>query len=224
MDKKVLLPLLESRLFNHLKERELLEIFGSFHPLIREFRKGQILKEESTPYKSLIFILEGSFSADISNPEGQQITIEILEAPQEVALGILFATVPLLPVALTGFQPGLYIEIPSEKLLRMAQRDRGILLKILNASGDKVQFLNKKLRSLKLLSLEQRVLDYIIKLPRRDGFVSLPYSLEKLAELFAVSRPSLSRTIASLVEKGVLQREGKLFKIGDGEETSPLLS
>ncbi|MEG2761330.1 MAG: helix-turn-helix domain-containing protein [Mucinivorans sp.] len=53
-----------------------------------------------------------------------------------------------------------------------------------------------------------KVLDYILE-NTQNNKVIFKHSIKELAELFGVSRPSLSRVISEFVEDEILKRDGK---------------
>ena len=92
-----------------------------------------------------------------------------------------------------------------------------LLTNILNSFSNKTQFLSSKLW-FSNKTIEEKLASYLLQ--NMDGdLVLLKDSIKNIADIFGVSRPSLSRVIASWVEEGILKREkSKILKVLDIEE------
>jgi CRP-like cAMP-binding protein len=72
-------------------------------------------------------------------------------------------------------------------------------------------FLAQKIRFLQFNTIRKKIAEYLLgqmQIQKTRSLV-LPHSREMMAELFGVSRPSLSRVFSELCQHGVLKSEGK---------------
>ena len=85
--------------------------------------------------------------------------------------------------------------------------------------GDRLVFLAEKVRYIRFATLRQKVCSYLLQLRNRSSSneVTLPYTREKLAEMFGVERPSLSRELSRMVNEGIITIEGKIITLCDEE-------
>ena len=87
----------------------------------------------------------------------------------------------------------------------------------LNIISNQSQFLSTKIKFLSFHSIKGKFAHYIINLSNQSNKkeISLPLSQSKLASLFGVTRPSLSRVIRELNDTKIISAKGKKIKILD---------
>lgn len=215
MEKRDVGILASCPLFKGVTVEEVKELIESVKYTVKNHAKDSLLMIRGDEYDSLKILLEGEVSAEIQDFNGKTIKIENLKAPDAMATGILFADDNTLPVTLVAQTSIRLISIPREAIIHMAQMNRHFLLNYFSDSGNKVVFLAEKIRLLKFKSLREKFAGYILSLSSKQNTdsVSLPYNREKLAELFGVARPSLSRVCSELAEEGLLELKGKTVTI-----------
>ena len=215
---KNLFPKLRNcELFQHLSQDDMIRLFRGLKISITRIPKGKLFAQRGKVLESLMVLVEGELSADILNVEGQVLKVENLKAPNLVASGILFAEQNFLPVQLTAMMDSTMLMLPRSELLIIAGRDTRILEKLLTDSGNRIHFLAEKIRFMQMGTIEKKLCSYLIEqqnLQQKD-LINLPYSVQTLSELFGISRPSLSRSLGSLVDEGLIKREGKKIRVLD---------
>lgn len=215
MDSKDIKTIAACPLFGGVALEDVERLILSVPYSIKKYSKDSLLMIRGDEYDSLKILLEGEVSAEIQDFNGKTIKIENLKAPDAMATGILFADDNTLPVTLVAQRDIRLISIPRESVVRIAQKNEHFLLNYLNDSGNKVVFLAEKIRLFKFKSLRQKFTGYILSLSGKQNShtVRLPYTREKLAELFGVARPSLSRVCSELADEGLLELKGKTVVI-----------
>jgi len=210
----------ECPLFKGITVEEVMNLFEKVSYSTKSFHKDSLVMIRGDEYDSLRILLKGEVSAEIQDFNGKTIKIENLKAPDAMATGILFAEDNTLPVTLVAQSEIKLISIPKETIIRIAQNNKHFLLNYFSDSGNKVVFLAEKIRLFKFKSLRQKFTGYILSLSskQKSDVVKLPYTREKLAELFGVARPSLSRTCSEMSDEGLLKLEGKTVTILDKGE------
>ncbi len=207
-------------LFNGIADDELLFLFEGIPYTEKSFSKNSMVMIRGDEYDSLKILLEGEVSAEIQDFNGKTIKIENLKAPDAMATGILFADDNTLPVTLVAQTEVRLISIPKNSIIALSQKNKLFLLNYFNDSGNKVVFLAEKLRLFKFKSLREKFTGYLLSLSGKQSsnIIKLPYTREKLAELFGVARPSLSRVCSEMSDEGLLKLEGKTITILDKRE------
>ena len=225
MDYKNIAALKSCPLFKNVSTSEIQNIFETIPSTIERFNKDNLLLIRGDEYKDLKILLEGEVSAEIQDYNGKTIKIENLKAPDALATGILFADDNTLPVTLVAQNTIKILSIKKEDVLKIAQINRDFLINYFNDSGNKVAFLAEKIRLFKFKSLKEKFTGYILSLSGKQNSdkVKLPYSREKLSELFGVARPSLSRTCSELADEGLVELNGKIVNILDKESLRQIL-
>ena len=100
-------------------------------------------------------------------------------------------------------------------LINILQKNKIILNNILNSFSNRTQFLSKKLW-LSNKTIEEKLATHILENLDKNNIWHIKKSISDLANIFGVSRPSLSRVIAGLVEEEILERvSNSSFKLLD---------
>jgi CRP-like cAMP-binding protein len=183
----------------------------------RDYEAGALVASRGDPCDQLLALVAGSLDASMVDYAGRQLTIETLRAPTIVAGSILFATEAVLPVQLVSVDRARLILVPRAAILDLCRRSREFLSCLLRDAGDRVTFLADKIRFLQMQTLRQKVAAYLLDLSvsQSADLLRVPYSVERLAEVFGVARPSLSRAISELVDSGLIARAGRGLRITD---------
>jgi len=205
------------KLFEKTDFKKAQKLLIEARPTIRHFHQGAIIFFRGDVYERLNIIVEGKASAEIIDMDGRVLKVESLEAPELIASGILFSDTNILPVQLTADTDVCLFSISKSSLIKMCMQDEHMLQKLYQDMGNRITFLAEKLRMLGFDTIKEKIAAYFLDLAEKQNNleISLPYSLEVTAELFGVSRPSLSRSLSSLVEEGILEKKGRNYIITD---------
>jgi CRP-like cAMP-binding protein len=213
-------------LFDGLSEQELSELLRHGEGIVRSYHRGAIIAFRGDRYDRLLIVLEGEISAEIQDYDGRVLKIETLRASETVASAVLFSSDPLLPVNVHAAADVRLYSIHREEVLRLCQRNERILRNLLQDNGDKLAILAEKLRLIQFASIREKLASYLLDQADTRGTESfeLPVSKEQLAEIFGVTRPSLSREFSSLCSESMLCQHGRHIQILDRAELKRILT
>ena len=166
---------------------------------ISSFRKGDIVVMQDSPCRSLMLLCQGSLSARMTNSEGKEVTIEVLHAPEILAPAFLYASENKFPVTLQAEEDIKIWSLSKDEFLRMMETDTRVLRNFLRNISDRSLFLSRKLNEFALQSLSTRIIGYL----KRNEVIN---NVQDVAFIMGVARPSLSRTLSSMVDQGLLQK------------------
>ncbi|MEE8441697.1 MAG: Crp/Fnr family transcriptional regulator, partial [Spirochaetia bacterium] len=169
------------------------------------------------PCERLTVLQEGRLTATIESSGGKSLLVETLEAPDVLAPAILFSPEAVMPVTLTANTDGWTTSIGRDRFEQLGRRFPSIYLHLLQDIGEKFSFVTTKMRLLHFTTLRQKISGYLLEREKfADGnVIELPYSRERLAELFGVARPSLSRVLGAMAQEGLLTLAGQRIEIND---------
>jgi CRP-like cAMP-binding protein len=192
---------------------------------LKSFKKERLGAFRGDPLDDMMFLLKGQLSAEFVSIKGKVLKVETLTAPTVIAGPLVFASENYLPVQLTALEDSEILSLSQKDALNLLSSDSHILQRFLRDSGDKVTFLSEKIRLYQFNNIQQKIALYFLdQMSRqRSSTIKLPLKIETLAELFSVSRPSLSRSLGELVDQGILERQGKSFLIPSEENLKDLL-
>jgi CRP-like cAMP-binding protein len=110
-------------------------------------------------------------------------------------------------------------------VLRMMQASERFLLNYLQDSGLRLTVLAEKLRLIQFSTIREKIASYLLDLADKQftDSPSVSVSREALAEIFGVSRPSLSREFSRMIDEGILSQEGRRIHILHRKELEAIL-
>lgn len=198
-------------IFNKIDIAELEKDLQRSTGVIEKCNKGSYAAHQNDPYNEFWILIEGELEASFQTVQGQSLLVETLRAPDLVASAIFFSEAARLPVSLLVAKDATLLKLDRSCLLRLFQNHLSMLEHYLMDSGNRVAFLAKKIRLLKLTSLKERIADYLLTQSRDQStdLVDLGMPLERLSDLMGVARPSLSREMSVMQKDGLIKKEGK---------------
>jgi len=204
-------------LFKHLSIDATIKIVAKLRIKKKLYKKKDIVAFQNTPHTSLLILLDGQLIASMTDSKGKKVTVEYLDAPRLIAPAFLFSTKPLYPVDIEVINDATIVIIPKETLLLLLSKDLNMLNALLNLISDRTHFLSKRLLYLTSKSIEEKVIHYIRDLYflEKAFNLNLPLSITELSELFAITRPALSRVLKQLKDRNILNRSGRMIVILD---------
>lgn len=205
--------LLRCPLFVGLQEAELEAMLQTIEYKEHKYAKDDILVSQNEICNRLIILLSGSVRAQMIDDTGKIMKMEDLRAPSPLAPLYLFGERNRFPVEVQANEPVEIIVFSRETILQLFQQYRKVLLNYLNLNAMYATRMSDKLYFLSFKTIRQKIANYLLKLPAKDGVVMLDRSQNSLAEYFGVTRPSLSREFANMQEEGLIEIDRKLVKI-----------
>lgn len=201
--------LVKFKFFYGIDEKELEKMFQKLKYELKEFKKNDIVFFRDEKIDGLITVIKGLLSAEMLKDNGDVHKIENLSEGDIIGSAFIFGESNNLPVDLIALEDGQFLHIDKKNLLYAFNSNEKFLVNFLNEISDKTQFLSNKVwKSFNNKTIKEKVADYIFE-NTRDDKVVFKHSIRELAEIFGVSRPSLSRVIGELVENKVLKRDGR---------------
>jgi len=177
----------------------------------KQYYPDEIIHMQGDPYDSLIVLLEGRVTAQFQDSSGKVMLVETMQAPEAVATAVIYSQEAFLPVMLLADSRVRLLRIPRDALTKLFQQDTAVMMNYLRDMGDKLIFLAEKVRLMRFSTLRQKLASYILHLQdiyNKQQF-SFVYSREKMAEMFGVERPSLSRELSRIAEDGLISLKGR---------------
>ncbi len=185
------------------------------HYRVRLYKKGAIIARQNTPCTHLMILLDGHLMAGMTDHNEKKVTVEYLEAPRLIAPAFLFGKSAAYPVDIEARTVATLITIPKKELLSLLTKNPQMLNSYLDLISNRAQFLSKRLLYLSSKSIEEKVITYLRELytKQRSRTILIPLSITDLSELFAVTRPALSRVLKNLCERHLMTRTGRAITI-----------
>jgi len=192
--------LLNSPLFRGLTLEELTLLFSQVKHQIRHFRTGELLAQAGDPVDKAILLMEGRLQGEMVDFAGNSLKIEELDPPQMVAAAFLYGPKSKFPVFLNAKTDGKIMVIFKKEFTDMLSLESRVMVNYINIVSGKAQFLSGKITFLSLKTIKEKIAYYILQMMKNSGndYVAIDQTQTNLADLFGVTRPSLSRTIQEM--------------------------
>lgn len=181
---------------------------------ISSVNKGDCIARQGDLVKALYLLVKGSVKTEMTNDSGQVVSIENIKAPHPLAPAFLFAEVNRFPVDVIALEPSVIILIPKDEVMRQLAINPHFMQGYLKFNANRTQFLSEKLKLMTIRTIRGKLAYYLLQhTPPGESSCAMNRNQRELAELFAVARPSLARTIAEMEEEGIIRYEQKTIHI-----------
>ncbi len=207
-------PLLRSPLFSGLNVIEIESLLSQTLYRLRKFSPGSLIAQSGEPVTSFMIVLSGTVKGEMVDLTGRVIKIEDISAPGALAAAFLFGSRNMFPVNVSAVIECEILLIDKPEFLRLLKRNDLILVNFLNIISSRSQFLSEKIRFLNFRTIKGKLAHLILQ-AASDGrsIIVLDKTRDDLADFFAVARPSVSRALGEMEEKGLIKASGKNITI-----------
>lgn len=217
--------LLNSPLFRGLTLEELTHLFSQVKHQIRHFRSGELLAQAGDPVDKAILLMEGRLQGEMVDFAGNSLKIEELDPPQMVAAAFLYGPKSKFPVFLNAKTDGKILIILKKEFTNMLSLESRVMVNYINIVSGKAQFLSGKITFLSLKTIKEKIAYYILQMMKNGGniYVAIDQTQTSLADLFGVTRPSLSRTIQEMEKQNIINWSRDRIVIKDLKKLNTIL-
>lgn len=197
------------RIFEGVSLKEIKNIFENINYSFVEIEKNEILFFRGDELNTFNIILNGELSGEMLKENGEIKKIENLKTGDIIASAFIFGDSNILPVDLRALKNTRLISIDKDEFLKIFVLNKKILKNFLDEISSKTQFLSKKIwKSFTIKTIKEKLDDYIEE-NMKNNEIHFEKNVKELAEIFSVSRPSLSRVLSVYLSEGKLEKIGK---------------
>jgi len=217
MEKEKIIEILYGSMsFDGISKTELINIFSEIRYGVKKYNKGDVIVMRDEPCNELRFVLTGSVKGEMLDFSGKVVKIEDIAAPRPLASAFLFGKKLTYPVDIIANEKTQILTIPKQDVFLIMEKNRQFLTNFLNNISNRAQFLTRKLFFLSFKTIREKISNYLREQYRIQGnVIKLNVTQEALANLFGVTRPSLSRTLGEMSDEGIIKVSRKEIEIID---------
>ena len=173
---------------------------------IRNYKKNETVFFRGDNIENIIIILEGSAKGEMQKSGGETITIDFIKTYEIIAPAFIFGDTKVFPVDLISVEKSKYLFLNKKDFVEIMQKDKRILLNFLDEISNKSQLLSKRIWfNFVNKTINDKILSYIRE-NQKDGIISFQPNISELSKKFEITRPSLSREISTLCDRGILKK------------------
>ena len=200
--------LINMPVFAHLSMEKLEEFLEKTPCRLAHYETREHIAMQGAPCRAFILLCEGQVRASMIGTDGRQVTIEDHEAPMLLASNFVFATHNHFPVDIIAITPCEIMVIEKEPFTELMCTEPVVLQNFLRILSDRSHILTRKLGSLVLLKLKNRIAAYLLEHQEIRN-------QQEVADYLGVARPSLARVLAELAQEGSVVFENRRITIAD---------
>lgn len=208
MKNRELLAIAQSPIFKGIEITVLQKILESHHPSVKLFKKNETVWLQDQKLDKLIIVIDGKLKAQMASEDGKVINMEEFCPYQPVAIPVLFSDNQLLPVTLYTLTDSEIFYLSKEMLLKCCMANQTILENTMSVMSGKVDFLSNKIKFLQLQNIKQKIATTLFRISASAGSTTFKLKLtkEELSKDMGITRPSLSREFANLIQSGIISQ------------------
>jgi len=201
----------KNRLFKNVEISTLRELLEGISYKKSTYKKNDMIALDGDVVAGQYLMLRGSVRGEMTNYNGKVVKIEDIEGNQLLAPAFLFGADNHYPVDIIANMETECIFITKISFSRLLQMNPVVQNNFLDIIAGKAQFLSNKIKFLTLQPIKGKIADYLLKRTRGSllNTIDLPYSQDKLADLFGVTRPALTRALRELDQSKIICAKGK---------------
>lgn len=182
----------------------------------RTYYPGEFLFHAGDPSKGIYSIEKGEVRVFDMDPEGKELEVTRLMNGDIFGEAMIF-TSDSIPFYAEAVQLSQVLLISTQSILNLINQDPGVSWFFLKLMAQKCLILNKRVRSLGLETVRQRLIHYLLTRCRGNKCCQIDLTMNKgdLARFLGTVNETLSRNLRQLQEEGLIRVEGKKIHVND---------
>lgn len=189
-------------LFHHCSNEELQQLMAYAPYRLRHKKAGEHIAYTGDKLTNVILLLKGTVFTKMThiNDSDKNLSVEFFPAPSILASGFIFSEDNHLLVDVICETDCELLFVNHQAFDMLLESNKGMMMDFIYLLSNRVNRLCHRTKALALHSLKEQV---IIHLQRTGEPIK---NVEKMARVFGVPRPSLSRVLGELRREGVIER------------------
>ncbi len=208
----------KTQLFQGFSAPELARVLPPVSVGQRTYAKGQLLLHAGSGTQEIGILLAGSAEAVKTARTGAQLLVTRLK-PGAVFGDVLAGSHAKSPVAITATAACRVLFLSYRRLLQFSAEDaplgRRLLANLVAEISDKYFLLDDRLNLLLQKTIRKRVAAFLLGAGSEAGSApfSIPFTRAALADYLGCERSALSREISRMAAEGLLEVQGRTFRL-----------
>ena len=198
-----------NRLFKNFTNREINQFLISSQYRTVDYPSGQIIAIEGEPLTEIGLVLDGKIEIQKDYSSGKRLIINQLTTGDVFGEVAIFSSKRVFPSTIFSTNSSKIMFVNKIKFLRICFQNEKFLINFLQLLSEKILILDHRLYLLSVESIRQKICLYLLECYREQKTLNihLAISREKIAELFGITRPSLSRELSRMKQEGLIDSD-----------------
>ena len=181
---------------------------------LKSFHKHELIIRQGVICDGLYMLMMGSVKTEMITENGNVLGIEIIKAPRPLAPAFLFSDNNRFPVDVTALEEVEIMKIPKSEIVRLMTTNPDFMSSFMTHNANRTQFLTNRLQLMSVKTIKGKLAHFLLENAPSDGTAfTINRNQTELADFFGVARPSLARSIAEMVQDGIIEINRKEYKI-----------
>ncbi len=217
-----------NHLFHGIDVVDIVHLLRCFEPLQTKVKRGDFFAYHQDANTSIHLLLRGQVLLFVETKEGERSIRGLVNPPQMFGEVAAFGRDKRWPVHVQAKKDSLIVSIPAHKLVYRCtmgcKEHNQMVYNMLEILSDKARGLNRQLELVSAGSLRQKLSTLFLQWQKEEGLSSftLKMSIQETADYLGVARPSVSRELSHMKRDGLIDAEGKVYRIVNQEEIERL--
>lgn len=223
--KKIIEILHKCILFKGFTEQDIEQSLKTSKFLKKEYKKAEIVAIEGDNCSNIGIVLSGSIEIQRIYESGRVVVMERLNEGNIFGEVIIFSDYSKYPATIMATEKSEIMYISKENILALCKDNICFLNNFMGLLSKKILMLNKKIKSMSYKTIAQKISNYIIEEHRKQKAmnIKLNHTKKEIADMMGIPRPSLSRELINLREKGLIDFHKDEIKILDIDALEEIL-
>ena len=196
--------IIKINLFKGFNINEIENLLKKIRFQIKSYKKNESIFFRGDPIKHIIILLEGTSKGEMHKFNGDTIIIEYIKPNQIIASAFIFGDIQTFPVDLVSMESSKFLFLDKKDFLEVMLDNKRLLTNFIDEISNKGQLLSQRIWfNFINKTINEKVLSYISE-NQKNGIIMFKPNISELSKRFEVTRPSLSREISLLCNKGIL--------------------
>lgn len=211
--------LVQSFIFRKISPETLEKDFKEISYKINRYEKNTIIIYREDKCDNLAILLSGNLKSEMQDINGNIIPFEKFSPVSVLAPAFLFGINQKYPVdVICESENCKIIFIPKQDVITLMKKNSQFMINYLDAVCNKTYFLSQKISfSFFYKTISQKFAKFLLmKKKDNEEYITLSETIQEIADLFDVTRPSVSRIISEFSKEGIIRKEKRnIIKILD---------
>lgn len=216
----------QNTLLNVLPPRLLSDYLSQGQFIKQSYNKDEIIHIEGESCTQIEIILHGKIVIERIGIAGDLMTVNHFGQGDVIGANLIFSSTDCYPMTITSKKATEVIIIQKDTLFELCNCYPSFLMQFIKVISDLSVFIGTKMKNRISRTIRQSITTYLNKQYRLQASTTIQLTMSKktLAEMFGVSRTSLSRELQKMAAEGLIEFDAKSIHINDLqllEESSP---
>ena len=210
-----------SPLFSGITPESLNIMLDCLKPRIRRCKQREIIVASGQPFQGVGIVASGQVALTKETYSGNRIIVGMLDSGEIFGETIAFSETKVWPMTVIAQEDCTLLFLPPDKITGTCSNicfsHSTLIINMLKILSSRAAMLNKKIDHISAKSIRGKISSYLLDIHRRQktGSLMVPMKRHELADYLNITRPSLSREMASMRDEGILDFKGSLITINN---------